>query len=70
MNKPKALAELLARFDFEVRGNDIWRKRVAYMPARPFGMTCRDIYDACDQLIPIIHDDKYHNQLIRINETL
>ena len=69
MNKPKAIAELLARFDMEVRGNDIWQKRVSYMPARPFGMTFRDIFDAADQLIPIIHDDRYHNQLTRINET-
>jgi hypothetical protein len=68
MNKKKAIAELLARFDFEVRGNDIWQKRIAYMPAQPFGRTCRDIFDAADQLIPIIHDDGYHNQLNQIND--
>ena len=69
MNKPKAIAELLARFDMEVRGNDIWYRKIAWVPAQPMGRTCRDIFDAADQLIPIIHDDRYHNQLTRINET-
>ena len=67
MNKRKALEELLSKFGYEVRGTDIWTKRIAGYPGRPFG-TCRDIFDACDQLIPIIHDDKYHKALTEITD--
>lgn len=57
---------LLRDFDFEVRGGDIWTRRIGPQPARPFGMQCRNLRDAAERLIPIIHDDEYHNRLTAI----
>lgn len=62
-NRVKRVASLLREFDFEVRGKDIWTSRIGFMPARPFGRRCRDIFDGAEQLIPIIRYEDYQRRL-------
>lgn len=64
----RALRALMKRFDFELRGKDVWMRQIGPMPARPFGMTCRGVLDAAERLIPIIREEEYHRGYTSIME--
>jgi hypothetical protein len=68
-NTEKKTIELLRRWGYKMRGEDLWEMAIAWVPARRVESFIRGgVFAAADYLIPIIHDDAYHSELIAIRE--
>lgn len=63
------LKQLLSDFGYEVQGNTIINKAIRGFCGPTIFGKCRDLWDATEQLCPIIHSDEYTNRLIAIQNT-
>jgi hypothetical protein len=60
------LRRLLLDYNYDVRGDTIISKGIrGFCPDSVWGR-CRSIMDACERLIPIIHDDEFTGRYNRI----
>ena len=64
----KPLARLLLDYDYRVAGNTIIQVGIrGFTSERLFGH-CRDLFDAAEQLIPIIHAKEYQDRFQEITK--
>ena len=58
----KKLVRLISEWGYELKGRELWSKRIAGYSGS-FVANIRDIFDAAEYLIPIIHNSEYQNEL-------
>ena len=64
----RRLRRLLSEFGYELRGHTIIQKGIrGFASDQVFGQA-RSMFDACERLIPIIHDDNFSSEFRRITE--
>lgn len=64
----KALARLLLDYGYRVDGNTIIQTRIRGFTSEQIFGHCRDLFDAAEQLIPIIHEKDYQERFLEITK--
>jgi hypothetical protein len=66
VNADTRLRRLLLDHGYDVQGNTIISKGIRGFCSDSAWGRCRSIMDACERLIPIIHDDEFTSRYNRI----
>ena len=65
MNATTRLAVLLSDYGFKVEGNRIIQKGIRGFTSDRIMGTCRSVFDAAEQLVPIVKNPEFTDRFIR-----
>jgi hypothetical protein len=66
MKIDKTLRRLLLDYDYDVQGGRIIQKGIRGFTSDRVWGRCRSVFDACEQLIPVIHDRQFTTRFIKV----